>query len=113
VTHIKLFTRLGWPLLIAAIGFEVCGTVSMKLAEGFTKPLPSVLMFVFYGLCLGSLEFALGEIDLNVLYAVWSGLGTAIIAAIGIYWFHEKITVLKIISMMLIIVGVIGLNIRS
>jgi small multidrug resistance pump len=113
VTHTRFMTRLGWPLLIAAILFEVGGTVSMKMANGFTKPLPSVLMFIFYGLCLGSLEFAVGEIDLNVLYAVWSGLGTAIIAAIGIYWFQEKITLLKLVSLGLIIAGVIGLNLRS
>jgi small multidrug resistance pump len=108
----KAIALMGWPLLMAAICFEVCGTVSMKLAEGFTKPLPSILMFVFYALCLGCLEFAIDKIDLNIVYAVWSGLGTAIIAFIGIYFFHEKVTTLKIVSMVFIILGVVGLNIR-
>ncbi len=82
----------------------------MKLSQGFTKPLPSVLLFIFYGLCFSLLTLALKKIDVSVAYAVWSGLGTALIAGIGIYWFKEPVTAIKLTSLALIIIGVIGLN---
>jgi small multidrug resistance pump len=71
---------------------------------------PSVLIFVFYGLSFSALTFALKKIDLSVSYAIWSGVGTAIIALIGVIWFKEPVTAFKIASIVLIIVGVIGLN---
>ena len=111
-TRMQVSAVLGWLLLFAAICFEVCGTVSMKLAEGFTRPVPSVLMFVFYLLCLATLEFAIQSLELNVVYAVWSGVGTALIALIGICWFKEPVTVLKVICFALIILGVVGLNLK-
>jgi len=102
-----------WLLLIAAIVFEVFGTVSMKLSLGFTKLLPSVAVFVFYGLSFTGLTLVLKSIDVSVAYAVWSGLGTAIIAVIGIGWFKEPISILKVVSLGMIIVGVVGLNLSS
>lgn len=82
----------------------------MKLSQGFTNIVPSVLLFIFYGLCFSSLTLALQKIDVSIAYGVWSGLGTALIALIGIYWFKEPVTALKFTSLALIIVGVIGLN---
>ncbi len=99
-----------WGFLIAAIILEVVGTTNMKLSEGFTRLLPSVLIFVFYGLSFTAFTFALKKIDLSVSYAIWSGVGTAIIALIGVIWFKEPVTAFKIASIVLIIVGVIGLN---
>ena len=89
---------------------EVLGITSMKLSEGFTKIVPSVLLFIFYGLCFSCLTLAIKKIDVSVAYGVWSGLGTALIALIGIYWFKEPVTAIKLTSLALIIVGVIGLN---
>jgi len=102
-----------WLYLLAAILLEVAGTISMKLSEGFTKLLPSVLLFVFYALSFVSLTFTLKRLDVSVTYAVWSGVGTALIALIGIYYFKEPLTALKIISIVLIILGVIGLNLGA
>jgi small multidrug resistance pump len=101
---------MGWFSLIAAIVLEVSGTTCMKLSEGFTKVLPSVCMFFFYVLSLIALTFAIKKIDLSVAYAVWSGIGTALIALIGIIWFKEPTGAIKIISLCLIIAGVVGLN---
>jgi small multidrug resistance pump len=70
-------------------------------------------MFIFYGLGLSLLALALKKIDVSVAYAVWSGLGTAIIAVVGILWFKEPATVVKIFSLILIIMGVIGLNLNG
>lgn len=99
-----------WLFLTAAIVLEVCGTTSMKLSEGFTKVLPSVLLFVFYAASFTSLTFALKKLDVSLAYAVWSGLGTALIAGIGVIWFKEPMTTLKFISLLAIIAGVVGLN---
>ena len=104
---------MSWFYLALAIMLEVSGTVSMKLSEGFTKVKPSVAMFVFYILSLGALNFALKRIDIGVAYAIWAGLGTALIASIGILWFKEPATTLKMVSLALIIIGVVGLNLSG
>ncbi len=104
---------MSWLYLFLAIILEVLGTTSMKLSEGFTKTLPSIVMFVFYLLSLISLTLALKKVDVSVAYAVWSGLGTTLIAIIGIFYFKEPSTTLKLVSIGLIITGVIGLNLSG
>ncbi|MBD2102230.1 multidrug efflux SMR transporter [Leptolyngbya sp. FACHB-261] len=104
---------MSWLYLVLAIVLEVSGTTCMKLSQGFTRFWPSVLIFVFYGLCFSCLTLALKRIDVSVAYAVWSGLGTALIAAIGVLWFREPLTSLKVASVGLIILGVLGLNLGA
>lgn len=99
-----------WILLALAIILEVGGTVSMKFSQGFTRLLPSVLLFFFYGASFTALTFALKKIDVSVAYAIWSGLGTAFISVLGIFIFKESLSPLKAVSLMLIIAGVVGLN---
>ncbi len=101
---------ISWIYLIAAILFEVSGTTCMKLSEGFTKIVPSALIFVFYGLCFTFLTLALKRIEVSVAYSVWAGLGTILVAMIGMIWFRESATFTKLISITLIIIGVIGIN---
>src|SRR5262245_51703317 len=98
-----------WLFLILAILFEITGTTALKLSDGFTKLLPSVAVVVFYALSLVTLSLTLKRIDVGVAYAVWSALGTALIAAIGVLWFHEPVTALKMLSLVAIIGGVVGL----
>ena len=88
---------------------EVIGTTNMKLSGGFTKTLPSVLMFVFYGFSFAFLTLALKKIDLSLSYAIWSGVGTALIATIGFLYFKEPVTAIKLVSIGLIVIGVVGL----
>ncbi|MGD0854393.1 MAG: multidrug efflux SMR transporter [Dehalococcoidia bacterium] len=104
---------MSWILLIAAICMEVCGTTCMKLSEGFTKWLPSVLIFVFYAFSFTLMTFVMKKLDLSLTYAIWSGVGTFLIALIGILWLKEPLTILKAASMILVIAGVIGLNLSS
>jgi small multidrug resistance pump len=85
----------------------------MKLSRGFTVLEPTVAIFVFYSLSIVFLTLAIQRIEISVAYAVWSGLGTAVVATIGILWFREAITVWKALSLVLIIVGVVGLNLGS
>lgn len=96
--------------LVLAILTEVSGTTAMKLSHGFTKWLPSILMFAFYALSLTLLTLALKMIDVSIAYAIWSGVGTALIATIGIIWFKESFTLVKFFSILMIIAGVVGLN---
>ena len=104
---------ISYIYLMLAIMFEIIGTTLMKFADGFSKPLPSVLVFVFYGLSIAGLVMALKHLDLSYTYAVWAGVGTALIAAIGFFWFNESMSVIKLASLGLIVAGVVGLNLQS
>ena len=99
-----------WIYLALAIVFEVAGTTCMKLSAGFTKTVPAVLTGIFYCICFFFLTLALKKIDVSVAYAVWSGIGVALIASIGVLYFREPITVLKVFGLLAIIVGVVALN---
>ena len=101
-----------WIYILLAIVLEVVATSCMKLSEGFSNVLPSVLMFVFYGLCFTILALVLKKLELGVVYAVWSGLGTILITAIGIIWFNESASPLKIGAILLIIIGVVILKVN-
>ena len=100
---------MSWLFLGLAIVLEVCGTTCMKLSQGFSKVIPSVLIFVFYGLSFTAFTFALKRIDLSFAYAIWAGLGVMLIGTIGILYFKEPLGALKIVSMVLIASGVVGL----
>ncbi len=101
---------MAWMILAAAILFEVAGTVSLKLADGFTRLGPSLAIIPFYGISLVLLAIALKTIPVSTAYAIWSALGTAAIAIIGIVAFREPATAIKLVSLILVVVGVIGLH---
>jgi small multidrug resistance pump len=99
--------------LALAILFEVCGTTCMKLSEGFTKLLPSVLIFVFYGISFIAFTIALKKLDVSVAYAIWAGLGVSMISLIGYLGFSEPMPPVRMISLALIVFGVIGLHLST
>ncbi|MCY8467172.1 DMT family transporter [Bacillus atrophaeus] len=99
-----------WIYLCLAILFEVAGTVSMKFSVGFSKLLPSMLLVCFYGGSLFFLTLTLKSIEVSVAYAVWSGMGIVLISMIGFLYFNEQMSVIKMVSIGLIIVGVVSLN---
>jgi small multidrug resistance pump len=104
---------MGWVLLIIAILLEVAGTTNMKLSEGFSRPVPSVLVLFFYALSIIALTFAVNRLDVSVAYALWSGMGTALVAIIGLWFFQESITIIKVVALGLIIIGVVMLHFTS
>lgn len=104
---------MGWFLLAIAIVMEVCGTTCMKLSHGFKEVTPSVLVFVFYAISFTAFIYALKTIDLSISYAIWAGLGLALIAAIGILHFKEPVTATKIIFLAIILIGVVGLSLTT
>jgi small multidrug resistance pump len=103
-------TSHGWWLLAAAILFEIAGTTCMKLSDGFTRPLPSLLLVVFYLIAFSALTLCLKTIDMGIAYAIWAGVGTALAAIIGFGYFREPASLLKILCIGLILVGVVGLH---
>lgn len=104
---------MGWILLVLAIVLEVAGTTNMKLSEGFSKLVPSVLVLFFYALSIIALTFAVNRLDVSVAYAVWSGMGTALVAMIGLWFFQESVTTIKVVALGLIVVGVVMLHLTS
>ena len=102
-----------WLYLALAILFEVCGTTSMKLSYGFTRILPTVAMIFFYMLSFAFLTLALKKIDISVAYAIWSGVGVMLITIVGIFFFKENVSVLKILSILFIVIGVVGLHLSK
>jgi small multidrug resistance pump len=104
---------MGWWYLAAAIAFEICGTTALKLSDGLSRVWPSAAVVVFYLLSFICLSGALRRLDLGIAYAIWCGVGMAAIAVIGIVWFREPLTGLKIASLVLVVAGVAGLNLSS
>ena len=101
---------LPYLFLVGAILSEVTGTLALKFSEGFSKLIPSVVVVIAYALSFFLLSFALKKLGVGTAYAIWSGLGTALVVIIGIFLFKEDASLIKIASVVLIIIGVIGLN---
>ncbi len=104
---------MSWAYLFAAIVLEVCGTICMKLSQGLTRLVPSLLLLLFYGLSFGAMTLAIKRIEVSTAYAIWSGLGTALIAVAGILSFKESASFLKLASLAFVILGIIGLNLAA
>lgn len=103
----------GWIALIVAIAFEIAGTTFMKLSDGFERLGPSIALVVCYAISFGALTLSLKTVDIGVGYAIWSGMGTAAIAVIGVLLFGEALSFERAFWIMLIVVGVVGLQLSS
>ena len=99
-----------WIFLSLGILFEIIALVFMKKSEGFTKLFPILFVFLFYTLALGCLILVLRKMDTSVAYAIWASAGIFIIALVGMIWLNEPVTIIKIVSMLFILLGVIGLE---
>ena len=100
-------------LLSLAIVTEVAGTVALRYSDGFTKLAPSAAVVVGYGLSFWLLALVLRELSIGTTYAVWSAVGTALIAAFGVFALGEPAGAWKLASLGLIIIGVVGLNLAG
>ncbi len=97
-------------LLAATIAFEVTATLALRASDGFTKPVASIVVVVGYASSFYLLSLTLRQLDLSLVYAIWSGAGTALVAGIGMAFLGEPATGVKVASILLIITGVVGLN---
>jgi small multidrug resistance pump len=99
-----------WLWLSLGILCEIVALVFMKKSEGFTKLSPILLVVLFYGLALGCLVLVLRKMDTSVAYAIWASAGILIMALVGVVWLREPVSTIKVVSMLLIVAGVIGLE---
>ena len=99
-----------WLLLSLGIFFEIIALVFMKRSDGFTKLFPILLVLLFYSMALGCLILVLREMDTSIAYAIWASAGILIMALVGMLWLNEPVTAIKIVSMILIALGVVGLE---
>lgn len=104
---------MSWLMLYMAIAFEVAGTTSLKLAEGFARPGFFVLCVALYAASFALLAMALKTLPVGVAYAIWAGAGTVLIALIGMIWFQEGAGWLRLMFISLIVVGAVGLNLTT
>lgn len=102
-----------WIYLAIAIVSEVVATSALKAAEGFTRLVPSVLVVVGYALAFYFLSLTLRTIPLGVAYAIWAGVGVALVALVGWVVYHQSLDIAAFIGIALIVSGVIVLNIFS
>jgi small multidrug resistance pump len=104
---------VGWFYLVIAIILEVCGTVCMKLSKGMSVTKYSVLMIIFYIICFYFFSVAVKTLNLATSYAIWAGLGIIFITIISWYFFKESMSIPKIISILMIVTGVVGLRLTG
>ena len=102
-----------WLYLVIAIGCEVAATSALKAAEGFTRLVPSVIVVAGYVTAIYLLSLTLRTIPVGVAYAIWSGVGVALIAVIGWLFLGQKLDVPAIAGLVLIVAGVVVINLFS
>lgn len=102
-----------WFYLSVAILSEVIATSALKAAESFTNPLPTALVIVGYALSFYFLSLALRAIPLGVAYAIWSGVGVALISIVGWIVYRQALDIGAVIGIALIVAGVLVLNLFS
>jgi small multidrug resistance pump len=100
-------------VLLAAIGIEVGATTALPRTRGFHDLPWSLVVLGGYGLSIWLLALVVRQMSVSVAYAVWSGLGTAAIAAIGVLVLGERMDAIKLTALGLIVVGVVVLNLHT
>ena len=101
----------GWMYLALGIVTEIAGTFSMKLSNGMTRVIPSILFGFFFIIALYSINMAMKTIDMSVAYAIWSGVGIALLAILGVLFLDEPLSFPRLFLIGLIGIGVVGLSI--
>lgn len=99
--------------LTIAIMFEVVATSALKLTNGFTNLLPSLVAVTGYALAFYFLSLPLRTMPVGIVYALWSGVGIVLVTAIGWVWFRQALDVPALIGMGFIMVGVVIINLFS
>ena len=102
-----------WLFMVGAISFEVAGTISLKISHGFTKPMYVVITVIAYLISFTFMGLALKGLPVSTVYALWAGVGTALVAIIGIAAFGEPANAIKLASLVMIIMGVVGLHVAE
>ncbi len=102
-----------YALLGAAIVSELLGTTSLKLSEGFSRPVPSLGVVVGYGLAFYLVSLTLEDLPIGVVYGTWAALGIVGVAAIGVVAFDEPVDLTGVVGLLLILAGIYCVNVLS
>jgi multidrug transporter EmrE-like cation transporter len=102
-----------WIFLVLAIVCEVTGTTALKASDGFSRPWPSAVVIVGYGLSFYLLSIALRVIPVGVAYAIWAGVGIVLVTPLGWLFFKQRLDVPAILGMVMILSGVVVLRLWS
>ena len=97
-------------LLLFAIAAEITATTALKASDGFTRPFPAVTVVLGYGAAFYLLSVVLQRLELGVVYATWSAIGTAAVAVIGVCFYGDALTPGRVVGLVLVIAGVVVLN---
>lgn len=104
---------MAWIILIVSGMLEAGWALSLKASHGFTKLWPSVSFVVLLVGSMVGLSIALKSLPVGVAYGVWVGIGAILTAVLAIVYFEESLSVLKIVSLVLIVAGIVGLNLSG
>ncbi|MFM4920577.1 quaternary ammonium compound efflux SMR transporter SugE [Aeromonas dhakensis] len=101
---------MSWLLLLLAGLFEVAWAIGLKYTDGFSRPLPTLLTLSAMGVSLLLLAMAVKQLPLGTAYAVWTGIGAVGTVLMGIWLFNEPATLARVLCLLLIIGGILGLK---
>ncbi|MDJ0910977.1 MAG: multidrug efflux SMR transporter [Woeseiaceae bacterium] len=104
---------MAYTILFIAIIAEVIGTSALKISDGFTKLVPSLVVVVGYGFAFYFLSIVLRSIPVGIAYAIWAGVGIALIAIVGVLFFKQTLDAPAIAGITLIVAGVLVINLFS
>lgn len=101
-----------WALLVGAVVCEVTGTIALRLSDGFTKPIPSVIVVAGYLVSFVLLAQVLKRgLAVGVVYGIWAALGIALVALIGAAFLGDSLTWVQVGGLGLVIAGVVALEV--
>ncbi|KAG6558698.1 Guanidinium exporter [Candidatus Rhabdochlamydia oedothoracis] len=101
---------LAWFFLLLAGFFEICFTIALKFSQGFTRLIPTLVTIIFIFLSFFCVSQAMKTIPIGTAYAVWAGIGAAGTVICGIIFFGDSYHIIRLISLSLIIIGIVGLK---
>jgi small multidrug resistance pump len=104
---------MNYVYLMLAIVAEVIGTSSLKASDGFTKFLPTLLVAAGYGTAFYLLSLIVQTMPVGIVYAIWSGAGIVLVAAVAAVWLKQMPDLPAIVGMTLIVIGVAIINVFS
>lgn len=102
-----------WVYLCLAIVAEVTGSTALKQSDGFAKPIFAVLSLLSFSVSLFFLSLALRVVPLGIAYAVWAGVGSALVMVVGVLVFRQSLDVPGVLGIILITGGVVVINVFS
>lgn len=104
---------MSWVVLIAAGLFEVVWAIALKMSNGFANIKADILFMIGMALSVGLLSLAMKSIPMGTAYAAWTGIGAVGDVAAGLIFFGESASILRLVSVALIIIGIVGLKLTT